>query len=188
MNSIMWRFLLAILCVIDFASNITVQPNFEVEKYSGKWYTVAVVMNLGGLTNPNSHPQTVEILEDGDLVVHIEMPEEDCKRLHFDLCMSGKPGRFRRISGKQDNPVTVIETDYASFAIIGVQTGSIRALHLYSRTSEASDAVKEKYLFVAKCINFPVNKLIYLTVQTDMCEPPSAFPDFGDTCKAEEAE
>uniref|UniRef100_A0ABM5F6U9 Neutrophil gelatinase-associated lipocalin-like n=1 Tax=Pogona vitticeps TaxID=103695 RepID=A0ABM5F6U9_9SAUR len=157
-------------------------------QFEGQWFSIAVILDRGELTNTNMHQIHLKARENDSFSIMVQMPEEDCKRLYFDLCMSGKPGRFRRISGKQDNPVTVIETDYASFAIIGVQTGSIRALHLYSRTSEASDAVKEKYLFVAKCINFPVNKLIYLTVQTDMCEPPSAFPDFGDTCKAEESE
>lgn len=56
------------------------------------------------------------------------------------------------------------------------------------RTLETSDAVKEKYLYVAKCINFPINKLIYLTTIADTCEAPTTFPEFGDTCKEEEKE
>ncbi|XP_078238977.1 prostaglandin-H2 D-isomerase-like [Pogona vitticeps] len=116
-------------------------------------------MNLGGLTNPNSHPQTVEILEDGDLVVHIEMPEENCQKKWVWLSQGNQPGVFTT----KHSTVYIAETDYDTYAILYAETPHQKVLHLNAREPEASDEARGRFNHLATTLGLPIDRTIYLT-------------------------
>ncbi|KAJ6651957.1 hypothetical protein lerEdw1_015899 [Lerista edwardsae] len=61
--------------------------------------------------------------------------------------------------------VRVVETDYSSYCIHHVETAGavVNALHLYTRTPEATDEVKGKFTTLATSLGFAEDKIIYLT-------------------------
>ncbi|XP_042336363.1 epididymal secretory protein 4-like [Sceloporus undulatus] len=169
MNSVRWSHALLGFGFLRIASAFLTQPQFKADKFVGKWYTIGISVKGGGVKNTYSHLVTVELEESGELGITVEKPEDSCAKIQFNLLVGEKPGKYIRDTGTQRNTITIIETDYDSFCILGTETDLVNTLNLYSRHEDVSDEVKAKFEYYIKCLDFPTNRIVYFSKQESWC-------------------
>ncbi|XP_062815906.1 epididymal secretory protein 4-like [Anolis carolinensis] len=104
---------------------IPVFGDVDLTKLAGKWYPVMTVKR-----DPSEKPtyaHTMEPLEDGDVLVKVEIPQKGgCVLKKVSLSTVG-PGVFSALGGQ----VVLMDTDYTTYHFVYSTTGDALELHLY---------------------------------------------------------
>uniref|UniRef100_A0A672UBP4 Lipocalin/cytosolic fatty-acid binding domain-containing protein n=1 Tax=Strigops habroptila TaxID=2489341 RepID=A0A672UBP4_STRHB len=143
---------LALLCVLQAAGEVPVQPGFNAEKFAGKWHFAATVSNCSvflkmkdGMKSPTA---TISFTPEGDLAMKLAWPLPDrCQRLELLFQQSGQAGHYTAAQEKRD--LRVMETDYSHYAIVHETQHSERqpstALQLLMREQDVSPQLLQKF-------------------------------------------
>ncbi|XP_030362556.1 lipocalin-15-like isoform X2 [Strigops habroptila] len=142
---------LALLCVLQAAGEVPVQPGFNAEKFAGKWHFAATVSNCSvflkmkdGMKSPTA---TISFTPEGDLAMKLAWPLPDrCQRLELLFQQSGQAGHY---TAQEKRDLRVMETDYSHYAIVHETQHSERqpstALQLLMREQDVSPQLLQKF-------------------------------------------
>ncbi|XP_075885068.1 protein AMBP-like [Nelusetta ayraudi] len=168
----MWK-TASVLCLLALGSAWTmpVEPltavsagptkeNFDLSRFMGRWYKVAMVSTCSHLMRRYSaNPTLVTVeLEKADSATNVtkttSFPWDGvCKHMTNSYCLTETPGMFVHYSSRLDSDVEsfVVETDYNDYAIIvmlstnRVTGRTSKIVNLYSRSVDVTDEVLDDF-------------------------------------------
>ncbi|XP_033988293.1 lipocalin-like [Trematomus bernacchii] len=161
MRNTLLRMLVALMCALTVCADITPAADFDLQKMSGKWYTVALAINAPWFVNNKAGVKTgttVIVLTEGgnmDLTYSSLKDDGSCYRATHTAQKTETPGRFTFHSQlwNNDNVMTIVDVVYNDYALVntvktkeGVSEASIA---VYSRTNESSEVVQQKFTQLA---------------------------------------
>ncbi|KAI4806644.1 hypothetical protein KUCAC02_017461, partial [Chaenocephalus aceratus] len=130
---------------------------FDLQKMSGKWYTVAFASNAQWFVNNKAGIKTgtavIVLTEGGDMDLTYASLKDDgsCYRATYTAQKTETPGRFTFHS--QDEVMTIVEVVYDDYALmVTIKTKeevSEASIAVYSRTPESSEVVQQKFTQLA---------------------------------------
>ncbi|XP_054582765.1 epididymal-specific lipocalin-5-like isoform X3 [Eptesicus fuscus] len=143
------------LCVTLAAGRrSSVVKDFDFEKFSGFWYEIAFASKLH---EPKARKVVAVLVEweGGHLALTTSHEDETGCVKDKRLAMKGDvPGKFKLPKEFGDKEISVVSTDYETYAIMDVQlhrgAASIGVLKLYSRALEHDKEVLKKFHQAAK--------------------------------------
>ncbi|KAK5898402.1 hypothetical protein CgunFtcFv8_015823 [Champsocephalus gunnari] len=153
--------LVALMCALTVCADITPAADFDLQKMSGKWYTVALASNAQWFVNTKAGMKTgtavIVLTEGGDMDLTFANLKDDgsCFRATHTAQKTETPGRFTFHSqvGNNDNDLTVVEVVYDDYALVLIiktkEEVSEAFVEVYSRTPEFSEVVQQKFTQLA---------------------------------------
>ncbi|KAI4806645.1 hypothetical protein KUCAC02_017462 [Chaenocephalus aceratus] len=153
--------LVALMCALTVCADITPAADFDLQKMSGKWYTVAFASNAQWFVNNKAGIKTgtavIVLTEGGDMDLTYASLKDDgsCFRANPTAQKTETPGRFTFHSqvGINDNVVTIVEVVYDDYALVHIiktkKEVSEAFIAVYSRTPESSEVVQQKFTQLA---------------------------------------
>ncbi|KAJ7308098.1 hypothetical protein JRQ81_008605 [Phrynocephalus forsythii] len=149
------------------AFEIPVKQYLDMKKLAGKWYPI-----LRAKYDPTDQPfyaYTMSPLNDGNVILKLEVPRVTACRLHFIALYAIEPGVFENADGKWT--VHVVDTDYDSYHISHTEKDNMAFMNLYAREKEVSEEVTKKFLDIAqKVMMNPM--LLFYQHKMDLCIRP----------------
>ncbi|XP_010006183.1 PREDICTED: lipocalin-15-like [Chaetura pelagica] len=152
MAAVLRSLALLLLCLLQAAAEVPVQPDFSTEKFAGTWYVVAAVSNcpvfLKMRDGMKSSITTISFTPEGNLAMRLVLPMLDtCQRIELLYQQSGQAGHYVAAQEKRD--LRVMETDYSHYAIVyqvhqNDQEAST-ALQLLTRKQDLSPQLLQKF-------------------------------------------
>ncbi|KAI4792292.1 hypothetical protein KUCAC02_033473 [Chaenocephalus aceratus] len=153
--------LVALMCALTVCADITPAADFDLQKMSGKWYTVGLASNSQWFVNHKAGIKTgtvvIVLTEGGDMDLTYASLKDDgsCFRPIQSAQKTETPGRFTFHSqvGINDNVVTIVEVVYDDYALVHIiktkEEVSEASVAVYSRTPESSEVVQQKFTQLA---------------------------------------
>ncbi|XP_058999235.1 prostaglandin-H2 D-isomerase [Mustela lutreola] len=174
--------LLGVLGVLQTGAQpqVSLQPNFQQDKFLGRWYTSGLASNSSWFREKKSAlsmcVSVVAPTADGGLnLTSTFLRKEQCETRTLLLQPAGTPGCYSYTSPHwgSTHDVWVVTTDYDEFALLYTAgtKGLGRDFHmatLYSRTQTPRAEIKEKFSTFAKTQGFTEDTIVFLP-QTDKC-------------------
>ncbi|KAK5898400.1 hypothetical protein CgunFtcFv8_015821 [Champsocephalus gunnari] len=149
--------LVALMCPLTVCADITPAADFDLQKMSGKWYTVALANNAQWFVNKKAGMKTgtavIVLTEGGDMDLTYANLKDDgsCFRANPTAQKTETPGRFTFHS--QDKVMTIVEVVYDDYALMLTsktkEEKSEASIVVYSRTPEFSEVVQQKFTQLA---------------------------------------
>ncbi|XP_051492842.1 lipocalin-15-like isoform X2 [Apus apus] len=142
---------LPLLCLLQAAAEVPVQPDFSTEKFVGTWYVVAAVSNcpvfLKMRDGMKSSITTISFTPEGNLAMRLVWPMLDtCQRIELLYQQSGQAGHY---VAQEKRDLRVMETDYSHYAIMHQvqqdKQGPSTALQLLTREQDVSPQLLQKF-------------------------------------------
>ncbi|XP_053230117.1 epididymal secretory protein 4-like [Podarcis raffonei] len=159
MTGVLLSLVLTSLYLLQASESINIQPDLDVQKLAGRWTLVALVIDRGELTDYNRYLITVEPENNGEMVYVAEAYQDnECKEVVIRLIQGEKPGIYT----KGQSTLYFVKADYSRYHMVFVDTTIMKALHLYTREPEPSADIIAIYKAVAKSLDLPADKIIYL--------------------------
>nr|XP_028587572.1 lipocalin-15-like isoform X1 [Podarcis muralis] len=154
MRSTMHSLLMLLLCSFCVRADIAMQPDFDLQKFSGMWHIMAGSSNCPVFQGMKSLMTTsaalVKPLPNGDMKILTGYPfPEECKKVEMYFKKTDQPAHFTNDeNAKRD--MRVLETDYTNFALLYTfkeieDEPSSTTVQLYTRTQDISNEVLEKF-------------------------------------------
>ncbi|XP_021519780.1 neutrophil gelatinase-associated lipocalin [Meriones unguiculatus] len=153
---------------------VSLQPNFQHDKFQGKWYAVGLAGNAvqkdkqGRFTMYSTH---YELQEDKSYnVTSILLRDQGCDYWKRNFVPSSKAGRFtlgniHSYPGIQKYTVQVAETDYDQFAIVFFQKTAGNKEYfkvtLYGRTKELPSELKKRFASFATSLGLTNDRIVF---------------------------
>ncbi|NWW53801.1 LIPO protein, partial [Pedionomus torquatus] len=147
---------LALLGALHAKDTIPVQPNFQQDKMTGKWYSIGLASNSNWFKEKKHLMKmcttVISTTADGNLEVTSTYPKGDqCEKRNSLYTKTEQPGRFRYTNPRwgSEHDIRVVETNYDEYALMFTQisksTSSSNMVLLYSRTKELSPERMERF-------------------------------------------
>ncbi|KAM8803234.1 prostaglandin-H2 D-isomerase [Rhynchonycteris naso] len=161
-------------------ADVSLQPNFQQEKFLGRWFTVGLASNSSWFLEKKAVLSTcLSVLAptaDGGLnLTNTFLRKDQCETRTLLLQPAGHPGcySYTSVHWGSTNDVSVVETDYESYALLYTSgtKGLGQDFHmatLYSRTQTPTAEVKEKFTAFAKAQGFTEDAIVFLP-KIDKC-------------------
>ncbi|KAJ7308096.1 hypothetical protein JRQ81_008603 [Phrynocephalus forsythii] len=149
------------------AFEIPVKQNLDLKKLAGKWYPI-----LRAKYDPTDQPfyaYTMSPLNDGNVILKLEVPRARTCRLHFAALYAIQPGIFENADGKAT--VHLVDTDYDSYHISHTEKNHMGFMDLYAREKEVSEEVTKKFQDLAQKVMLNP-RLLFYQHKTDLCKSP----------------
>ncbi|XP_027522815.1 lipocalin-15-like isoform X2 [Corapipo altera] len=143
---------LALLCLLWAGAEVSVQPDFDTEKFAGMWYVTATASNcsifLKMKDGMKSSITTINFTPEGDLAMKLVWPLLDkCQKFELLFQQSRQAGHYMAAREKRD--LLVMETDYDHYAILHEAHHSERepstTLQLLTREQDVSPQLLQKF-------------------------------------------
>ena len=157
MEKMLPRMLGVLLCTLFACADVTPVADFDLAKMAGKWYIVGFATNSAWFVNHKDNMKigtsTVTPTENGDIDLTYANLNSDgsCWRMNNLAKKTETPGRFtfhNELWGN-DNDMRIVEVVYDNYALvhtIKTKDGVSEVLdQLYSRTSESSEELQQKF-------------------------------------------
>ncbi|NXS14569.1 LCN15 protein, partial [Neodrepanis coruscans] len=111
---------LALLCLLRAAAEVPVQPDFNTEKFAGRWHVTAIASNCSIFSKMKdvmkSSITTISFTPEGDLAIKLVWPTMDkCQTFELLFRQSGQEGHYM---AQEKKDLCVMETDYSHYAIL----------------------------------------------------------------------
>ncbi|NXJ79045.1 LIPO protein, partial [Trogon melanurus] len=147
---------LALLGALHAQDDVPVQPDFQQDKLTGKWFSVGLASNSDWFKEKKHLMKmcttVISASADGNLEVTSTYPKGDqCVTRNSLYTKTEQPGRFSYTSPRwgSKHDIRVVETNYDEYALVATQiaksTGSSTMVLLYSRTKELSPERLERF-------------------------------------------
>ncbi|XP_058866718.1 lipocalin-like [Acipenser ruthenus] len=156
MTAALLSVLAALLCVLSATAQPEPQKDFNLEKFSGKWYLIGMGSNAQWFVNKKKLMKmgtavfTPTAEGNMDVLITSQKPSE-CWQMHHLFGKTETPGRFTFYSKAwgNENDVRVVETNYDEFALlhtIKTKGDSVSVLtKLYGRSQELRPELIQKF-------------------------------------------
>ncbi|XP_031138103.1 lipocalin-like [Sander lucioperca] len=157
MRNTLLRMLAALMCVLAACADVTPVQDFDLQKMAGKWYVVGFATNAPWFVNHKAGMKmgTAVLVPtaggDMDLSYANLNADGTCWRMTHLAKKTDTPGRFTFHSQvwNNDNDMRIVDVLYNEYALvhtIKTKDGVSEVLNkLYSRTTEASAALQQKF-------------------------------------------
>nr|XP_015106655.1 prostaglandin-H2 D-isomerase [Vicugna pacos] len=161
-------------------AQVSLQPNFQEEKFLGRWFTAGLASNASWFLEKKAMlsmcKSVVVRAADGGLnLTSTFLRKDQCETRTLLLRPADPPGCYSYVSPHwgSNHEVSVVETDYDVYALLyteGVKglAQDFRMATLYSRTQAPSAQVKEKFSTFAKAQGFTEDSIVFLP-KADKC-------------------
>uniref|UniRef100_A0A670JYD0 Prostaglandin-H2 D-isomerase n=1 Tax=Podarcis muralis TaxID=64176 RepID=A0A670JYD0_PODMU len=146
-------------CLSQVQAEVAVQPDFQQDQFTGKWYSIALGSNARWFKDKKQVMKmcttVVVTTEDGDLDVTSTYPKlNECETRKSLFVRTEQPGRFLYTSPRSGNhhDVRVVETNYDEYALLYAKEQNMKKLTmvtLYGRSKELSPELREKFTQLA---------------------------------------
>ncbi|XP_060107284.1 beta-lactoglobulin-1A/1C-like [Heteronotia binoei] len=122
----------ALVCQILAQVKIPSVQDFDVKKFAGQWYLIAMVMDEVVIEDAVNVGTTATPVGSRDVLLNIVLLKNDnCTSEKVNLMQTLQPGVFK-VTGC-DITIHMVEVDYGSYHILHFTTVNNRILHLYSK-------------------------------------------------------
>ncbi|XP_066466991.1 lipocalin-15 [Tiliqua scincoides] len=157
MKAVLLGFVVLLFWVFCVQAEVVVQPDFDIQKFAGTWQIVGGISNCPVFQGMKEIMKTsaaiVKPLPNGDLEITTGFPfPEECKKMVIYFTKTDQPGHFSNKDKMATRDMRVMETDYINFAFVYTfkvpldkTEASSTTIQLYTRTSDASPEVLEKF-------------------------------------------
>ncbi|XP_020509804.1 lipocalin [Labrus bergylta] len=157
MRNTILRMLVALTCALSAFADVMPIADFDLQKMAGKWYLVGFATNAPWFVNHKAGMKmgtaVVTPTEGGDMDLSYANLNADgtCWRMTHLAKKTETPGRYTFHSQLWNNDndmriVDVVYDDYALVHTIKTKEGVSEVLNkLYSRSSEVSDVLQQKF-------------------------------------------
>ncbi|XP_042334869.1 lipocalin-15-like [Sceloporus undulatus] len=168
---------MALLWALCAQAKVAVQPDFDLEKFSGTWHVMAGASDCAIFQSMKDIMTTsaaiIQPLPNGDMQFQTGYPlPEECKKIEMHFKKTEQPGRFTNDEhGKKD--LRVMETDYVSFAVLYVWKEaegepSSSTVQLLTRTPEVTPEMVERFKVHYHSVGLPDDMMVMLP-KSDVC-------------------
>ncbi|XP_074871410.1 prostaglandin-H2 D-isomerase [Carettochelys insculpta] len=175
---------LTLLGALHGQEQVLVQPDFQLEKFTGKWYSIGLASNTKWFKEKKQALKVcttvVTPAGDGDLEVTSTYPKFDrCEKRTSLFTKTDQPGRFSYTSPRSgsQHEVRVVETDYDQYALLHTKmlkgTDTFTVVTLYGRTMDLSSDLLEKFSRFSIAQGLPEESVLLLP-KTDKCMTEAA--------------
>nr|XP_020648941.1 lipocalin-like [Pogona vitticeps] len=167
MNGALLSMVVSTLSCLCVAFEIPVKPYLDMKKLAGKWHPI-----LRAKYDPTDQPfytYTMSPLNDGNVILKVEVPRVRACRLNFVALYAIQPGVFENADGKLT--VHLVDTDYDNYHISHTERDNMAFMNLYGREKEVSEEVTKKFLDMAQKVMLNPMLLFYQH-KTDLCLSP----------------
>ncbi|KAK9975399.1 hypothetical protein ABG768_023442 [Culter alburnus] len=144
-----------LLCALAVSSEVTPQPDFDIERMAGKWYLIGFATNaewfVARKANMKMGVAMLTPTDEGDLeMAYFSLnPDGTCWRKNQLANKTDVPGKFSFHSEylKTDNSFVDVKYDeYALIHVVKTENGSTTVISkLYGRTPDLSQVVLDKF-------------------------------------------
>ncbi|KAM4850166.1 prostaglandin-H2 D-isomerase isoform X1 [Urocitellus parryii] len=172
--------LLGVLGVLQTQAQVSVQPDFQQDKFLGRWFSAGLASNSSWFREKKSMlsmcKSVVTPTVDGGLnLTSTFLRKNQCETRTMLLQPTGNPGSYSYLSPHwgSTHAVSVVETNYKEYALLFSQgtKGPGQDFHmatLYSRTQTPRAELKEKFADFCKAHGFTEDDIVFLP-QNDKC-------------------
>ncbi|XP_054030516.1 lipocalin [Dryobates pubescens] len=175
---------LALLGALHAQDGVPVQPDFQQDKLTGKWYTLGLASNSNWFKEKKHLMKmcttVISATADGNLEVVATYPKGDhCEKRTSLYTKTEQPGRFSYSSPRwgSKHDIRVVETNYDEYALVATQiskgSGSSTMVLLYSRTKELSPERLERFTQFSREQGLMEEEILILP-HTDKCMADAA--------------
>uniref|UniRef100_A0A8C8RFT3 Prostaglandin-H2 D-isomerase n=1 Tax=Pelusios castaneus TaxID=367368 RepID=A0A8C8RFT3_9SAUR len=185
MQAVLLSFLgLALFGALHAQEEVAVQPNFQQEKFTGKWYSVGLASNSRWFKEKKQVLKmcttVVTPAADGNLDVTSTYPKLDrCEKRNSLFIKTDQPGRFSYTSPRSgsQHDIRVVETNYGEYALVSTKkikdTDTFTMVTLYGRTMELRAELLEKFTQFSLAQGLTEDTILLLP-KTDKCMTDAA--------------
>ncbi|XP_062816101.1 prostaglandin-H2 D-isomerase-like [Anolis carolinensis] len=143
---------------VAFAPDVPVQPNFDVKRFEGDWFAIAVVGKEAPIREISVHKYSVTAKRHTGISIFFSSLEGgDCIRFLDGYHEHGQPGIYANNLGEVADFI-VVQTDYDTYAVVLLNTDQ---LQLFSRKHRGNSEMWKIFDDVAAANGFPVEKIYY---------------------------
>ncbi|CAM4567370.1 prostaglandin-H2 D-isomerase [Lepidochelys kempii] len=175
---------LALFGALHGQEEVTVQPDFQQEKFTGKWYSIGLASNSRWFKEKKQVLKTCTTVitpaADGNLNVTSTYPKSDrCEKRTSLFIKTDQPGRFSYTSPRwgSQHDIRVVETNYDEYALLYTKkfkgTDTFTMVTLYGRTTELNPELQEKFTQFSLAQGLPEDTILLLP-KTDKCMTDAA--------------
>ncbi|XP_037348634.1 prostaglandin-H2 D-isomerase [Talpa occidentalis] len=180
----LWRGLVllgVLLGVLQTQAQVPLQPNFQQDKFLGRWFTTGLASNSSWLREKKAKlfvcRSEVTPAEDGGLNVTVTfLRKNQCETRTMLLRPSAAAGRYSYTSPYKGSTheLGVAETDYGRYALLYTESPGLdfRMATLYSRSQSPGPALEEKFTAFAKARGFTEEAIVLLPPPDKCLEEP----------------
>ncbi|NXK32210.1 LIPO protein, partial [Piprites chloris] len=181
---------LALLGALHAQDSIPIQPDFQQDKLTGRWYSIGLASNSNWFKEKRHLMKMcttiISTTADGNLEVTSTYPKyghgrggDQCVTRNSLYTKMEQPGRFSYTSPRwgSKHDIRVVETNYEEYALVATQisksTGPSTMVLLYSRTKELSPERLERFTQFSREQGLTDDEILILP-QTDKCMADAA--------------
>ncbi|TRZ12724.1 hypothetical protein HGM15179_014372 [Zosterops borbonicus] len=166
---------LALLCLLQAAAQVPLQPDLDTEKFAGVWHVTAIASNcsifLKMKDGMKSSMAIVSFMPEGDLTMKLIWPLMDkCQKFELLFQQSGQAGHY--IGAQDERDLRVMETDYSNYAVVHEahhsEGESSTALQLLSREQDVSPQILQRFMELLPTVGLTTDMLAILP-KSDQC-------------------
>ncbi|KAL4623122.1 prostaglandin-H2 D-isomerase-like [Arapaima gigas] len=175
-------FPLTVIHVYCVSPDVKPQDDFDVQKFAGKWYRVAVAYNSPTFASYKDKIRMSVMLltpqENGDVNATIwKQKSSGCRNKTLTYKTTAVPGKFTYFSSyhQKAKEIIVAETDYNEYAVVvkyKVSTKEFPHLSLYGRAEKPRPELMEKFKEFSLSQGLPKELVLVLPPAQD-CLPDS---------------
>ncbi|XP_062938671.1 prostaglandin-H2 D-isomerase isoform X1 [Cynocephalus volans] len=176
--------LLGVLEVLQTQAQVSVQPDFQEDKFLGRWFSAGLASNASWFREKKamlSMCKSVVAPTAGGLnLTSTFLRKNQCETRTMLLQPVGSPGHYSYRSPHWGSTytVSVVETDYQEYALLYSEGAKgpgqdFRMATLYSRTQTPRAELREKFVTFCKDQGFTEDTIVFLP-QTDKCTKEQA--------------
>ncbi|XP_034049003.1 prostaglandin D2 synthase a [Thalassophryne amazonica] len=182
MRSLAFTVAMANLCAIMVHGDVQPQTDFNLQRFTGKWYRVGLAYDSPGFAPYRDKLKisvgTVTALPNGNvnLTMWDALPS-GCSTQEYQYVKTTVPGQFTYFSTRHNmvKDITVVETNYTEYALVIKHKTFNREytqVALYGRSQKVKPEIIQKYKTFALARGFPVESIL-TPPPAENC-PPSA--------------
>ncbi|XP_047381752.1 prostaglandin-H2 D-isomerase [Sciurus carolinensis] len=172
--------LLGVLGVLQTRAQVSVQPDFQQDKFLGRWFSAGLASNSSWFREKKSMLSMCKSVltptADGGLnLTSTFLRKNRCETRIMLLQPTGNPGFYSYLSPHSGSThvVSVVETNYREYALLFTQgaQGPGQDFHmatLYSRTQAPRAELKEKFVTFCQARGFTEDAIVLLP-RNDKC-------------------
>ncbi|XP_026514281.1 lipocalin-like [Terrapene carolina triunguis] len=175
---------LALFGALHGQEEVTVQPDFQQEKFTGKWYSIGLASSSRWFMEKKQVLKmcttVVTPTADGNLNVTSTYPKFDrCEKRNSLFIKTEQPGRYSYTSPRwgSQHDIRVVETNYDEYALLYAKkfkgTDTSTMVTLYGRTTELNPELQEKFTQFSLAQGLPEDAILLLP-KTDKCMTDAA--------------
>ncbi|XP_018966885.1 prostaglandin-H2 D-isomerase-like [Cyprinus carpio] len=181
MKNIALESIFLLMLLTDIHASVQPQKNFDLQRFAGRWYRVALAYDSPGFVRYRSRLTismgTVEPKENGNVNMTMwSVSSSGCYSKVYIYKKTSVPGVFTYYSTRHRRvkDVTVVDTNYTEYALVLKHkkfNKDFTQVALYGRTKKLRADVMEKFRAYATAQGFPKDSIL---------TPPAA--DFLENC------